>query len=325
MSERGVFAVDRGIFDHPVLSGEKYTKVQAFMWLVAEAAWKAHRRAVGAAIVDLRRGQVACSLRFMAQKWGWEEPRVRRFLGRLKTDAMIDAATDAGVTVITICNYDSYQKVSMPIDAPKDAQTDAVSTQDRRKEESKENKEDNNSHRRAEARPKHLDKFEALQAAYPKRNQSFPTTNARKRWLEAMARGDDPDQILVGVRSYAAEQKRLGNVGGPYVKTADSWLHQQRWRDYVPAEKTAGSASQPAEPSRPYADWSDDRWREVVRVWKGTCGHWPWKRSPAPDEANTAVPAHILAEMGVASKRGDLFDGRRAVLQFPLAVRGNAA
>ena len=141
MSERGVFAVDRGIFDHPTLSGEKYTKVQAFMWIVAEAAWKPHRRAVGAAVVDLKRGQAACSLRFMAGKWGWEEPRVRRFLARLKTDAMIDAATDAGVTVITVCNYDIYQRVSLPADAPRDAVSDAAATQQRRKGEDREDKE----------------------------------------------------------------------------------------------------------------------------------------------------------------------------------------
>jgi hypothetical protein len=79
-------------------------------------------------VLELKRGQVAASLRFMADKWQWREPRVRRFLKRLKTDAMIDAATDAGITVITICNYDKYQKVSLP----RDAQIDAAATQRRK-------------------------------------------------------------------------------------------------------------------------------------------------------------------------------------------------
>lgn len=55
----------------------------------------------------------------MAKAFGWSEPRVRRFLNRLKADAMIDAASDAGQTVITICHYDKYQapqEASPPIE-----------------------------------------------------------------------------------------------------------------------------------------------------------------------------------------------------------------
>jgi len=135
MSERGVFAVDRGIFGHPVFANEPFTEREAWTWLISQAAWKQRRRRVGNVVVDLDRGQLSHSLRFMAGKWQWSEPRVRRFLNRLKTDAMIDAATDAGVTVITICNYNKYQRVSLPTDAATLDQSDAAPTQHRRKEE----------------------------------------------------------------------------------------------------------------------------------------------------------------------------------------------
>jgi len=135
MSERGVFAVDRGIFGHPVFANEPLTEREAWTWLISQAAWKQRRRRVGNVVVDLDRGQLSHSLRFMAGKWQWSEPRVRRFLNRLKTDAMIDAATDAGVTVITICNYNKYQRVSLPTDAATLDQSDAAPTQHRRKEE----------------------------------------------------------------------------------------------------------------------------------------------------------------------------------------------
>jgi hypothetical protein len=79
----------------------------------------------------------------MADRWRWTEPRVRRFLKLLKTDAdndaEIDTQTDAGITVITIRKYDRYQRVSLPIDARANAATDAAAgaeaTHDRRKEE----------------------------------------------------------------------------------------------------------------------------------------------------------------------------------------------
>jgi hypothetical protein len=143
VSERGVFAVDRGIWDHPSFADEPLTEREAWIWLISAAAFKSHRRRVGSIAIELNPGQLAASTRFMAGKWGWSESRVRRFLTRLKDDAMIDTATDAGVTVVTICNYKKYQKVSLPSDAAYDAQSDATAAQHRRKIENKENKEVN--------------------------------------------------------------------------------------------------------------------------------------------------------------------------------------
>lgn len=135
MSERGVFALDRGWFDHPSFAAEPFTEREAWAWLISEAAFKDRIKRIGSIVLSLERGQVAASLRFMADKWSWKEPRVRRFLGRLKIDAMLTVATDAGISVITICNYTKYQRVSLPKDAVTDAQNDAATTQQRRKVE----------------------------------------------------------------------------------------------------------------------------------------------------------------------------------------------
>lgn len=118
MSERGVFAVDRGIFDHPLLKGERFTKVQAMMWLVSEAAWKARRVRVAGIWVELKRGQVAHSLRHLADEWQWTVKRVRTFLRSLEDDGTLSTDTGTGLTVITICNYDEYQRVSLPKGTP---------------------------------------------------------------------------------------------------------------------------------------------------------------------------------------------------------------
>jgi hypothetical protein len=144
MSERGVFAVDRGVFDHPKFSDDKpLTKLEAWLWLLSAAAWKPIRWRISGRTIELQRGQLAASTRFMADRWRWKEPRVRRFLNLLKTDAdndaEIDTQTDAGITVITIGKYDRYQRVSLPNDARADAATDATgdaaTTHERRKEE----------------------------------------------------------------------------------------------------------------------------------------------------------------------------------------------
>lgn len=148
MSERGVFGVDRGVFEHDKLRDDKapFSKVEAWLWLIAAAAWRDHRRRVSGRNFDLKRGQLVASTRYMAERWRWTEARVRRFLDLLKTDAggdaMIDARSDAGVTVITIRKYNQYQRVSLPGDAPSDAgatpPSDAAATQQRRNKEDRE-------------------------------------------------------------------------------------------------------------------------------------------------------------------------------------------
>ncbi|RZN35512.1 hypothetical protein CWO90_03185 [Bradyrhizobium sp. Leo121] len=77
-------------------------------------------------MVDLARGQLAHSLRHLADCWGWSVKRVRGFLRALEEDAMIATATDPGVTVITICKYNEYQRVSRPKGTDADTQGDTA-------------------------------------------------------------------------------------------------------------------------------------------------------------------------------------------------------
>lgn len=109
MSDRGVFAVSRGVFDHAMFKPEPFTEVQAWIWLVSEAAWQPRRTRVGRAVIDLGRGQLAHSRRHLAKTWRWDESRVRRFLDRLEKDQMIERKTTHEATNITICNYDDWQ------------------------------------------------------------------------------------------------------------------------------------------------------------------------------------------------------------------------
>jgi uncharacterized protein YdaU (DUF1376 family) len=136
--------------------------------------------------------------------------------------------------------------------------------------------------------------FLKFKAVYPKRNVAFPTTLARKRWLEACRRGASPDEIIAGATAYAAEQSRIGKVGTEFVKTADAWLNQQRWRDYAafPAKLAAAAP----------ASVADDTWRDRVQRWRDTRGHWPWRDSEAPNSPNTLVPAAILEEFGIGRR-----------------------
>ena len=135
MSERGVFAVDRGVFDHDCFADEPFTEREAWMWLISSAAWKAKTVRIGKFVADLKRGQAAFSVRFLADKWQWSKSRVDRFLGRLENRDMIGTQSGTGITVITIINYNQYQRVSIPDRDSNGTQTETAAGQQRDKEE----------------------------------------------------------------------------------------------------------------------------------------------------------------------------------------------
>jgi hypothetical protein len=135
MGDRGVFAVHRGLFGHPFFKREPLTEREAWTWMIGEAAWKATRVRINRATFSVERGQLVHAMRYLASRWQWSEPRVRRFLARLKREGMIDTLAHADATLITICKYDDYQFGTCRPDAP----GDEPATHSRRREEEPEN------------------------------------------------------------------------------------------------------------------------------------------------------------------------------------------
>ena len=115
MSERGVFAVDRGIWDHDLFSSEEpLSRREAWLWLISAASWKKRTIRVGGAPAEIDRGQLTHSIRFMAEAWNWPKTNVARFLDQLEHESLIGTETVHGQTIITICKYDEFQRVSLP-------------------------------------------------------------------------------------------------------------------------------------------------------------------------------------------------------------------
>lgn len=101
----GSIRVSRDLWDDGRFKHEPFTEREAWIWMNAEASWKdRHSRGV-----DLKRGQLAHSIRFLAGAWGWEQTRVHRFLKRLEKRNAIATDTATGVKRITICEYDENQ------------------------------------------------------------------------------------------------------------------------------------------------------------------------------------------------------------------------
>nr|USU31091.1 DUF1376 domain-containing protein [Methylobacterium sp. OTU13CASTA1] len=152
--------------------------------------------------------------------------------------------------------------------------------------------------------------FERFRAAFPPKHVSFPTTQARKRYDQAIKAGATPDEIEAGAKAYAAEQLRIGKSGTEYVKSADSWLYQRRWIDYAKPTGEPLGAPRPKPNSeqdrrhrlRLAIDHFRDEWRQGTdeQYRPGTAGC-----TTAPDiveEARLAVATErILTERPLAT------------------------
>jgi hypothetical protein len=110
-NDRGFIALHRKIFENPVV-GSDAVYFRAWVWILCEAKYKPtrHRPVAGKSFaIELQRGQLSHSRRFIANALGLSEQRVRTFLNRLKIEGMISVEINQGQMVITICNYDDYQ------------------------------------------------------------------------------------------------------------------------------------------------------------------------------------------------------------------------
>jgi|GEM_PF-1260082 len=112
--ERGYVAISRGLWDDPEFDDKApFTRREAWIWLIAEAAWKDRKVSRDGKLIELQRGQLAHSVRFLAEAWGWGKNKVHTFLGLLKKRGNVRYDTGTGVSVITICKYDDFQSVGV--------------------------------------------------------------------------------------------------------------------------------------------------------------------------------------------------------------------
>lgn len=147
--KNGVYAQARAIFDHPMFKDEPFTEREAWSWMCGAAAFKAMTVRVAGQMIDLERGQLAFSQRFLQERFQWSRQRVRGFIAKLELHESITQIPTKGVTKITLCNYDKWA-FGQPDEQPQSNQ--AVTRQRPKEEELKELKETTSSEKEEDFR-----------------------------------------------------------------------------------------------------------------------------------------------------------------------------
>jgi hypothetical protein len=231
--ENGFIALSRKIWTDSVFPEEKFSQREAFIWLVSQAAWKPVHTHVNGKRVELSRGQCAFAGRFLARKFGWSEPKVRRFITRLVDECVTDADTFDGVTRLTICNYDKYQTG----DVERERVTDALALAPRRTDvppsDAKNEQETNNNKQNTTTRESD---FSDLMERCTKAANGAMQHPAQARGvadfspiLSLIHKGADMELDVISTIKRRSEGKAAGSVSSwRYFETAINEAFEQR-------------------------------------------------------------------------------------------------
>lgn len=123
--------ISRRLFEHPFWCEERvFSRFEAWLDLVQSARFEDTKQLIGNRFIEVKRGQMLVSLRFLASRWQWSTKKVNSFLDLLIQDKMITKETpkETGQTVVTICNYDKYNFISQELETQKKQQGNSKET-----------------------------------------------------------------------------------------------------------------------------------------------------------------------------------------------------
>lgn len=119
MVKSGWIKLHRGLQDHWLWDCE-FSYAQAWIDLLLGAGHKPTKIMIKGQLIELKRGQQARSEVTLSKEWRWSRGKVRRFLNQCLNDGMIEVEAGHLTSIISICNYDSFQGCDTADGTPSD-------------------------------------------------------------------------------------------------------------------------------------------------------------------------------------------------------------
>jgi len=112
LTKKGWFLIHRQIWDDEEFSEDPFNEILAWIWLIGAASYKDKNIYFNKRNIDIKRGQLITSIRQLCKTFHWGNTKVENFLKRLtKTGKISRQQQDGRYTMITICNYETYQNM----------------------------------------------------------------------------------------------------------------------------------------------------------------------------------------------------------------------
>lgn len=106
---RGFVPLARRIFDHFLWNeAREYSRFEAWIDLIRMAAFRDETVCVQGRCLNLHKGELVASVRYLGTRWGWSKSKAERFIGLLVENRMVETRTGQGTVHLKLCNYERY-------------------------------------------------------------------------------------------------------------------------------------------------------------------------------------------------------------------------
>jgi hypothetical protein len=109
MAEKGYIKLNRKFFTNFLWNETRiYSRAEAWIDLIQLAKYEASNEIIKGVLIEIQRGELHASRRFLELRWGWSNTKVSDFLKILGDSGMITVKSVKGQTVINLVNYGVY-------------------------------------------------------------------------------------------------------------------------------------------------------------------------------------------------------------------------
>lgn len=109
MRDQGFIKLSRKFFENALWKEPRqYSRSEAWLDLIQMAGFEDSKYILNNRAIEVQRGEIVASRRFLENRWSWGSTKVTNFLDYLKKEGMIKQRQTSGQTIITLCNYGTY-------------------------------------------------------------------------------------------------------------------------------------------------------------------------------------------------------------------------
>lgn len=127
----GWITIHRRLLDSPLWIDETFTRGQAWVDLIGLANYKPGFIRVRGNRINVERGQCGWSIKRLSERWRWSQGKVKRFFNELENDEQIEQQNSFLSSLITIINYEEYQKVDSKAESRRGADGEQTETKNK--------------------------------------------------------------------------------------------------------------------------------------------------------------------------------------------------
>lgn len=107
--------IDRKFFDGKFWKQKRtFSQAEAWIDLVQSARFEAEtetRLLANGKFINIKRGELHASLRYLADRWGWGVEKTKRFIDYCIDDGSIERKVEQGESILTLTKYEYYNKL----------------------------------------------------------------------------------------------------------------------------------------------------------------------------------------------------------------------